>query len=302
MITEITFNMNYKIFLSYFLILGFFLCLVFAYMKYNDTTTETENDKLRQQIVAVLEKEIEEIQSQVDELKKNTSSNHETGISDKLIGDFIKNNPQLIATTLEDYFHEKKLTDQHKAISENMISLLEDFNSGLIKTFTGKADGQLKIVEFYDYSCKFCAQMLDINKKIIETNPDVGLIFIEIPMLGPDSVEAAKFAIAVSMFDQSKYQQLQSVLFNSSLPKNRENLMKIATDNGIDPVKLQKFIDENLDKIEERIKKNSALFNNMKLQGAPTYIIGNEVLVGVVSYEQINDAIAKAKNDLNNKK
>lgn len=294
--------MNYKIFLSYLLILGFFLCLVFAYMKYNDITTETENDKLRQQIIGVLEKEVTDLQSQVDELKKNTTINSNPAVNDKIISDFIRNNPQLIATTLENYFHNKTVDDQHKAISENMSVLLEDFNSGLIKTFAGKADAQLKIVQFYDYSCKFCAQMVEINKKIIDSNPDTVLIFVEIPMLGPDSLEATKFAIGISMFDQTKYLQLQSALFNSKEPKNKENLMKIATDNGIDPVKLQKFIDENLDKIEERIKKNGLLFNNMKLQGAPTYIIGNEILVGAVGFDKINEAIAKARDDLNNKK
>jgi len=73
--------MNYKIFLSYFLILSFFICLVFAYMKYNDVTTETENDKLRQQIVAVLEKEIAELQSQIDLLKSNKTQINQGDLS-----------------------------------------------------------------------------------------------------------------------------------------------------------------------------------------------------------------------------
>lgn len=295
--------MNYKIFFSYFLILGFFMCLVFAYMKYNDTTNQTENDKLRQQIVAVLEKEISELQSQIDELKKNIVENSQrnTSFDDKTLNDFIKNNPELLVNTLEDFFNKKNLNDQQKAISDSMPDLLKDFNSGLIKTFIGNNNAQLKIVEFYDYSCKFSAQMNEVNKKIIAQHQDIALIFIEIPMLGPDSVEATKFAIAVSMIDQPKYLQFQTALFNSSLPKNKDHLMQIATNNGIDAAKLEKFLNENLDKIEERIKKNGALFNNMKLQDAPTYIIGNEVLVGAVDLNKINNAIVKAKNEINNK-
>ena len=290
--------MNYKILLSYLLILVFFMCLVFAYMKYNDTTTETENDKLRQQIVAVLEKEIAELQSQIDILKNNATQNTQQSLSpsNTIIADFIKNNPELIAVSLEDYFNRKNIDNQHQAISDNMLGLLQDFNSGLIKTFLGKADAKYKIVEFYDYSCKFCVQMTAINKKIINLNPDIALIFIEIPMLGPDSVEATKFAIAVSILDQTKYSQFQNALFNYNLPKNKENLMQLAVDNGIDGAQLQKCLDDNLDKIEERIKKNGALFNNMKLQGTPTYIIGNEVLVGAVEFNKINDAIVKIKN------
>lgn len=292
--------MNYKILLSYLLILGFFMCLVFAYMKYNDTTTETENDILRQQIVAVLEKKITEIQSQIDILKNNSIKNSQQSLSpnNAEIEAFIKSNPKIIAVSLEDYFNRKNIDSQRQAISDNMLSLLQDFNSGLIKTFLGKADAKLKIIEFYDYTCRYCAQMTAVNKKIIDLHPDIAIIFIEIPMLGPDSVEATKFAIAVSMLDQAKYAQFQDALFNYNLPKNKENLMQLAIKNGIDGVQLQKYLDENLNSIEERIKKNGALFNNMKLQGTPTYIIGNEVLVGAVEFNNINDAILRVKNDI----
>ena len=60
--------MNYKIFLSYFLILAFFLSLIMAYMKYSEATNEAENSNLRQEIIEVLEKDINNLQSQIDEL------------------------------------------------------------------------------------------------------------------------------------------------------------------------------------------------------------------------------------------
>lgn len=290
--------MNYKIFLSYFLILAFFLCLVFAYMKYNESANEVENDKLREEIVTVLHKEIMDLQSQVDALKNSTAVNSQNTVDDKTMREFVTNNPELIATTLENFFHNKNLADQNKLIKENMAILLEDFRLGLIKTFIGNPNAQIKVVEFYDYSCKFCAQMTEINNKIIGQNPDVALIFIELPMLGADSIEATKFSTAVSMFDNAKYLQFQSALFNSSLPKNSDNLMQIATNNGIDTVKLQKFIDENLEKIEERIKQNGILFNKMKLQGTPTYIVGTEITVGVANFDKINEVIAEARANL----
>ena len=291
--------MNYKIFLSYFLILSFFICLVFAYMKYNDATTETENNKLRQQIVAVLEKEITELQSQIDILKNNTNQINQGNLpQNNIIRDFIQKNPELIIGSIEQYFKQKNLDIQKNIISDNISIILKDLELGLIKTFAGKSDAKIKIVEFYDYSCKFCAQMNEINKQIISANPDVSIVFIEIPMLGPDSIEASKFSIAVSMFDQDKYLQFQDALFKYNLPKNKENLIQLAINNGIDGIKLQKYIDDNLDKIEERIKNNGIIFNNMKLQGTPTYIIGNDILIGALELNKLSDAIAKIKNDI----
>ena len=77
-------------------------------------------------------------------------------------------------------------------------------------------------------------------------------------------------------------------------------MMQLAGNSGIDVAKLQSFIDDrkNMDKIEERIKQNSIIANNMHLQGTPTYIIGDEILVGAVSYEKITEAIVKARDKI----
>jgi protein-disulfide isomerase len=199
---------------------------------------------------------------------------------------------------LENHYRQKTLEVQHQAIDDSIKEIINNFKAGDIKTFSGKFDAPIKIIEFFDYSCGFCAQMLETNSKILQENSDISIIYIELPMLGAESIEATRFATAISMVDQSKYLQFQIQLFNSKLSKNRDTMMQIAANVGIDVLALQKFIDnrDNMDKIEEKIKKNSLIFNNMKLQGTPTYIIGDEVLVGAVSVEKINTSIAAERN------
>lgn len=289
--------MNHKIVLSYIVVIGFLICLVFAYVKYTDSTTETESDKLRQELISALEKEVSDIHNQIDDLKKSSGV---TSNIDSNIENFIKNRPEIIATALENFYRDKTLKAQHQAVSENMDILMKDFQSGLIKTFAGKIDAPIKIIEFFDYSCGFCVKMLEANAKIIEQNSDVVMIFIELPMLGAESVEATRFATAVSVLDQTKYLQFQIQLFNSKLPKNRDNMMQIAANIGVDVLALQKILDssDSMNKIEERIKANSIVFNNMKLRGTPSYIIGDEVFVGVIGVDKINEIILNKRNKL----
>lgn len=290
--------MNYKVVLSYFLVIGFLLCLVFAYIKYSDSAMETENDKLRQNIVSALEKEILNLQTQIDNIKSGSvSSTPDNASIDSAIQNFIQNKPEVIATSLENFYKQKSIDAQNKAIEEGMSILLKDLSSGAIKTFAGKVDAPIKIVEFFDYSCGFCAKMLESNSKILASNPDTALIFIELPMLGAESMEATRFATAVSMLDSTKYLQFQIQLFNSKMPKNRDNMLQMATNVGIDAVALQKILsdEESMRKIEERIKSNTIIFNTMKLQGTPTYVIGNTVLVGAVSVDKIQEAIDNTK-------
>jgi predicted DsbA family dithiol-disulfide isomerase len=79
-------------------------------------------------------------------------------------------------------------------------------------------------------------------------------------------------------------------------------MMQIAGNSGIDVAKLQSFIENrsNMDRIEERIKQNSIIANNMHLQGTPTYIIDDEILVGAVSQDKIIDAIVKSREKIKN--
>ena len=291
--------MNHKIVISYFLVVGFFICLVFAYMKYSNSTMENENDKLRQNIISTLDKEVSNLQAQVDTINEKLTTNNPSDATSlvPVIENFIKSHPEILATTIENFYRQKTLEVQQKSINDGMNILMTDLKEGKITTFIGKPDATIKIVEFFDYSCSFCAKMLEINNKIMEENPDVSIIFIELPMLGAESVEATRFATAVSMIDQNKYLQFQIQLFNSKLPRNRDSMIQIAANSGIDVAKLQKFIDDrsNMDRIEERIKQNSIIANSMHLQGTPTYIIGDEILVGAVSKEKIAEAIAKAR-------
>ncbi len=294
--------MNHKIILSYFLVIGFFICLVFAYMKYSNSTVETENDKLRQNIISTLDKEIANLQSQIDTVntKFTSGGSADAGSLNPIIENFIMTHPEIVASTLENFYKQKNLEAQHKSISQGVETITNDIKSGSLTTFIGKIDAPIKVIEFFDYSCGYCVKMLETNGKLFEQNPDINMIFIELPMLGAESIEATRFATTVSMLDQSKYLQFQIQLLNSKLPKNRDNMMQLAGNSGIDVAKLQSFIDDrkNMDKIEERIKQNSIIANNMHLQGTPTYIIGDEILVGAVSYEKITEAIVKARDKI----
>lgn len=294
--------MNHKIILSYFLVIGFFICLVFAYMKYSNSTLETENDKLRQDIMGILEKDISNLQGQIDDMKgRGTSGGSDRSMDynslNSSIENFIKSNPEVVSKTLEAFHEGKQREIQKEAIKTGMRILTEDLDSGKIMTFAGNPKGSIKVVAFFDYSCSFCLRMLDVNKKILDKHSEVQMIFIELPMLGAESLEAAKFAIAVSFLDQSKYLDFQTKLFNSDLTRNKDNLLKIAVEAGIDPIKLQQFLEnkDNVAVIEQRIKQNSIIANKIRLQGTPTYVVGDEILVGAASEEKLDDAITKTR-------
>ena len=289
--------MNHKILISYFLVVGFFICLIFAYMKYSNNLVESENDKLRQNLASVIDKEITNLQSQIDNLNNKVGG----GGSDleKMMASYLKNHPELLVQIIEDFYKEKKILENKEIIAANGQKIFTSLEEGNITTYTGNIKAPIKIIEFFDYSCGYCAKMAAITKKLLE-DKDILLISLELPILGPESLEASKVATAVSLLDPKQYYAFQEKVFASSESKTRDNLIKIAEDLKIDKVKLLKILEEQSDKIEERLKNNSLLAQELQLQGTPTYIIGDQMLVGFSSYEKISEAVAKAKEGLKN--
>jgi protein-disulfide isomerase len=288
--------MNHKILISYFLVVGFFICLIFAYMKYSNNLVESENDKLRQNLASVIDKEITNLQNQIDSLNAKVGG----GVNlDQIITDFLKNHPELLAQIVEDFYQEKKNLETKQMIEINAKKILDQLEEGTITTFTGNIKSPIKVIEFFDYSCSYCAKMTNIKRKIL-ADKDVVLISLDLPILGPESLEASKVAMAISLLDQNKYFAFQEKVFETSQAKTRDNLLKIAESLKLDKNKLQNILEEKEDKIEEKLKNNGLLAQELQLQGTPTYIIDNQMLIGFVTEEKMLEAINQAKEAIKN--
>ena len=165
---------------------------------------------------------------------------------------------------------------------------------------SGNAKGAITVAEFFDYDCPHCVNMVSTIHAIIAANPNVRFVAKELPVLGPNSVLAARAALAAKT--QGKYNPFSQALFADSRQIDDATVTGIAKDLGLNVTKFKQ--DMNSNNVTEQLKANMALANQLGVPGTPAFFIGKtsatsmdtiQQLSGEVSQSELQAAIDKAK-------
>ena len=180
---------------------------------------------------------------------------------------------------------------QQKAISKNADAI---FRSP-VTPVAGKPDGDVSVVEFFDYNCPYCRRALPDVLKLINQDGKVRLVLKELPILSDDSVAAAKLALAANK--QGKYFEMHQKLFSESGRANKDKALRIAKELGLDIAQLQKDA-ENPD-IKKALNENKKLAVKLDLEGTPMFLIGDTVIGGAPDdlFDQLKTEVAEVRQN-----
>src|SRR5690606_5585352 len=101
----------------------------------------------------------------------------------------------------------------------------------------GNPDGDVTVVEFFDYNCGFCRRAMPDVIKLIDNDDKVKFVFKELPIFGEESEDAAKGALAA--MKQGKYFEMHQRLYTDPGKANKEKVLRIANDLGLDVPQLE---------------------------------------------------------------
>ena len=140
--------------------------------------------------------------------------------------------------------------------------------------------GDVTVVEFLDYNCPYCKRAMDEVDALIAADPNVRVIVREWPILGEGSVIAARAALAAR--EQGRYEDMHKALMN--LPRSDEaSVMAAAERLGLDMAKLAE--DMNDPAVNAHFDRSHELAQAMGFSGTPSFVIGEELLPGVVAVD-----------------
>ena len=151
----------------------------------------------------------------------------------------------------------------------------------------GNPQGNVTVVEFFDYNCGFCKRALPDMMTLLKTNPNLKFVLKEFPVLGPGSVEAAHVAVAARMQDPTgkKYIEFHQKLLGGRGPADKARALAVAKEVGFDMTRLEK--DMNSDEVKTTIDEDMKLADSLGVSGTPTYVVGDEVVVGAVGLDEL---------------
>jgi len=212
-------------------------------------------------------------------------------IPGQAIHDYLLSHPGIVAE-LGDKLQAQQQADQDKAAAQTLKKIgLNAFFDPKIAFVTGPADAKKSVVEFYDYNCPYCRASLPAMVKFYERHKaDTRFSFIEFPIKGPDSIVAAKVALAARN-QPDKYLALHFTLMAESEPVNEQILMQDAQKAGLDMVKLK--ADMENPQIAKAIDASHELATRAGIDGTPTFIVNGVMHPGAVDDKTIDELAAK---------
>ena len=210
---------------------------------------------------------------------------------EKIVKNYLITNPEIFLeaqTALEAKMEKDQAEKLKVAIAENAKEIYRDPQADL----AGNPNGDITVVEFFDYNCGYCKRGLHDVIKLVESDPNVRVVFKELPILSKGSEEASRVAIASGK--QGKYWDVHKAMLEAKGVMNEANALAIATKLGLDIEKLKK--DMASPEVEAEIKKSEALAKKMGVNGTPHFLVGDRAIPGAP--EDLYDQLGKHVTEL----
>lgn len=210
-----------------------------------------------------------------------------------IIKDYLLQKPEILREAIGVLEAREKAAEakaREKVVSDPSGALFSAANQAVI----GDPGGKITLIEFFDYNCGYCKRALSDLVRLMKDNPDLRVVLRDFPILSPGSAEAARIANAfLRQFQGEKFWEFHQKLLGSRGPVGKAEALAVAKDLGADMDKLAK--DASTAGITAGIQESEKLAKSLQVTGTPTYVIGEDVVVGAVGYDELEAKIANIK-------
>jgi protein-disulfide isomerase len=207
-----------------------------------------------------------------------------------LVRDYLIKNPEVIAEAIEALQAKAESEKDQRRNATIAMFKTELFNPAE-KTIIGNLQGDVTIVEFFDYNCGYCKSMFNDLMQTMKSDGKIRVVLKELPILGPNSVTATKAALASR--NQRKYAEFHQALISYKGQINEAAITAVAKGVGLNVEKLMEDMkDPTFDDI---IEKNRELARAMDVTGTPALLIGDTYIGGAIGKDQMQKIIADTR-------
>ncbi|SCY78582.1 DsbA family protein [Microvirga guangxiensis] len=212
----------------------------------------------------------------------------------EVVKEYLLKNPEVLTeviSELEKRQAEAQQVAQASAVQETKQTLLNAPHSYV----AGNASGDITLVEFFDYNCGYCKKALADVQTLVKSDPKLRVVLKDFPVLGPDSVEASRVALAVkNQLQGQKLFDYHVKVMETRGRVNGERATAVAKEMGLDMAKLQKDIESA--EIRNALQENMALGDKLNLTGTPAFVIGEAIIPGAVGIEPLKQLIGNVRS------
>ena len=188
---------------------------------------------------------------------------------------------------------EAKQGDQEAAEAR---AVLKDYAADVFQDpaspVSGNPNGEVTLVEFFDYNCPYCRGIASLITKAEAADPWLRIVYKEFPILGPGSEFAAKAALAANK--QGKYVAFHRALYQLGGPVDEAKVLEVAANVGLDIQRMKADMQDAA--IQGALEKNVKLARTLRITGTPGFVVGDQITTGATDFDGLQALIAKGRS------
>ncbi|TNF12436.1 MAG: DsbA family protein [Rhodobacteraceae bacterium] len=208
---------------------------------------------------------------------------------------YLMDNPEVIIEAVNE------LERQQQQAQDGMdVALVNDnhdaiFNDGFSHV-GGNPEGDITLVEFLDYRCGYCRKAHEEVHELISSDGNIRFITKEFPILGPESLESSKFAIAVRhVAGDTAYVNANNTLMAFTGQVNDTALRRMAEALDVDADAVMERMESA--EVEQEIAETRALAQRLQINGTPTFVLEDVMLRGYLPLDAMRQIVDEVRSE-----
>jgi protein-disulfide isomerase len=209
---------------------------------------------------------------------------------EQIVRDYLTRHPEVVGNALRALEQQREAAERQRR-AEALRTYQRDLTHDPASPVGGNPDGDVTVVEFFDYRCGYCKSVSPVIQQLLRDDSKVRIAYKELPILGPDSVLASRAALAART--QGKYAALHNALMAAKEPLTRPAILDMAKRAGLDPGRLD--TDMEAPEILAQIRRNHELAEKIGVTGTPAFVIGTELAPGALDLPALKRLVEQAR-------
>ncbi len=209
-----------------------------------------------------------------------------------IIRTYLMENPEIVVEALQAFEAERAAEEERRA-KDVIAALIDQINENPLSPVGGNPDGDVTIVEFYDYNCPYCKRDAPEIIKLLAEDGNIRFVYKEWPILSPDSEIAARIALAAWQQDKDAYRRLHDAMMAHRGKIDKDSAMAYAAAEGFN---MERLVEDMAGaQVEAEIQHVRRLAEQIGITGTPAYIVDGTLVRGAVGFEGLAKLVAAAR-------
>jgi protein-disulfide isomerase len=159
---------------------------------------------------------------------------------------------------------------------------------------TGSSQGDVTVVEYFDYNCPICRRIEPQLRKLVASDPKVRLVHKDWPVFGDASVYAAYCSFAAAR--DGKYAIAHDALIGSRRNlDSQEAVQEVMREAGFDLKKIDADVALHEREYSAVLARNQNETAALGLRGTPGLIVGDQLVPGGLDYPQLERLVSQLR-------